>query len=410
MKSLLACLVGLLIAVQANPVSPPVVSGQVRLADGSPVAGAQVVLFDVADLRRGPVGQATTDAAGRFALPLVGAALVLPSEVGLGPNYPNPFNPSTIIPYQLAASAQVRLEVFNVLGQRVATLVDGWQEAGAYRARWDGTDAAGGAAAGLYLYRLTVDGVHWTGKMVLLDGQAGVPLGGARVAAVPTVAGSVSAYGLVVAGAGLVAHVEADFGVYAGMGPVDIEVAAEPNVRPKAVPPAERLGAVNDNAAGASGHGLAPQTLAGVLGDVNNDGRVELDDGLLVAIQSVDPALSLPNEGERVLGDVNCNGRIERDDAALIATYVVNPSAVAPLSIGQRGGYSLEPVTEMVWDAILGTEQKDATVARILGEVPVVSGTKRPLLSPSKTSATRSPSAFLPLRIMPSPRLRLTTW
>ncbi|MCY4604306.1 MAG: carboxypeptidase-like regulatory domain-containing protein [Gemmatimonadetes bacterium] len=109
MKSLLVCLLGLLIAVQATPVSPPVVSGQGRLADGSPVAGAQVVLFDVADLRRGPVGQATTDAAGRFALPLVGAALVLPSEVGLGPNYPNPFNPSTIIPYQLAATSQVRL-------------------------------------------------------------------------------------------------------------------------------------------------------------------------------------------------------------------------------------------------------------------------------------------------------------
>ena len=408
MKSLLVCLLGLLIAVQANPVSPPVVSGQVRLADGSPVAGAQVVLFDVADLRRGPVGQATTDAAGRFALPLVGAALVLPSEVGLGPNYPNPFNPSTIIPYQLAATSQVRLEVFNVLGQRVATLVDGWQEAGAYRARWDGTNAAGGAAAGVYIYRLTVDGVHWTGKMVLLDGQAGVPLGGAGVEAVPTVAGSVSAYGLVVAGAGMVAHVEADFGVEAGMGPVDIEVEARPDVRPKAVPlvpgqlPADR----------ASGHGLAPQTLAGVLGDVNNDGRVELDDDLLVAMQRVDPALSLPNEGERVLGDVNCNGRIERDDAALIATYATHPSdaSVASLSIGQRGGYSLEPVTELVWDAILGKEQKDATVARILDEVPVVSGTKRPLLSPSKTSATRSPSAFLPLRIMPSPRLRLTTW
>ena len=137
------------------------------------------MLFDVAGLRRGPVGQATTDETGQFALPLAaGGGFVLPSEVGLGPNYPNPFNPSTLIPYQLAASSPVRLEVFNVLGQQVATLVDGQQGAGAYVARWDGTDAAGRAAAsGVYFYRLTVAGTHWTGKMVLVDGQAGVPLG-----------------------------------------------------------------------------------------------------------------------------------------------------------------------------------------------------------------------------------------
>ena len=186
MPFLLICLVGLLVSVQASPVSPPVVEGQVRLADGSPVAGAQVVLFDVADLRRGPVGKATTDEAGKFALPLAaGGAWVLPRAVALGPNYPNPFNPSTLIPYQLATPSPVRLEVFNVLGQRVATLVDGEQGAGSYVARWDGTDAAGGAAAsGLYFYRLTVAGAHQTGKMVLVDGQAGVPLGGARVEAV----------------------------------------------------------------------------------------------------------------------------------------------------------------------------------------------------------------------------------
>ena len=182
MKFLMVCLVGLLVSVQASPVSPPMVSGQVRLPDGSPVAGAQVVLFDVADLRRGPVGKATTDEAGQFALPLAAStAFVLPQAVGLGQNYPNPFNPSTLIPYQLAATSPVRLEVFNVLGQRVATLVDGQQGAGAYVARWDGTDAAGGAAAsGVYFYRLTVASAHWTGKMVLVDGQAGVPLGGAR--------------------------------------------------------------------------------------------------------------------------------------------------------------------------------------------------------------------------------------
>ena len=328
------------------------ISGQVRLSDGSLVAGAQVVLFDVADLSRGPVGQATTDETGQFALPLAaGGGWVLPSEVGLGPNYPNPFNPSTLIPYQLSATSQVRLEVFNVLGQRVATLVDEEQGAGSYRARWDGTDAVGRAAAsGVYIYRLTVAGVHWTGKMVLMDGQAGVPLGGARVAAVPQAGGSTGSYGLVVWGEGLVAHVDSDFGV--GVGSVDVVVSAEPQGRGKVVVP----------------------TLEGVLGDVDNNGHVDLDDGLLVAMLSVDPALSLPNHGLRTLGDVNCDGRVELEDAALLARYVANPSdaAVSSLQIGQPGGYSLDPVTEVVWGSILRNEQQDATVARLLDEVPVL--------------------------------------
>ena len=117
----------------------------------------------------------------------------------------------------------MRLEVFNVLGQRVATLVDGEQGAGSYVARWDGTDAAGRAVgSGVYFYRLTVAGAHQTGKMVLVDGQAGVPLGGARVAGVPLAAGSTAAYGLVVSGEG--AGYVCGRGLWraAGMGPVAI--------------------------------------------------------------------------------------------------------------------------------------------------------------------------------------------
>ncbi|MCE2449772.1 MAG: carboxypeptidase regulatory-like domain-containing protein, partial [Candidatus Latescibacteria bacterium] len=78
MPFLMVCLVGLLVSVDASPVSSPMIEGQVRLSNGSPVAGAQVVLFDVADLRRGPVGQATTDETGQFALPLAaGGAFML---------------------------------------------------------------------------------------------------------------------------------------------------------------------------------------------------------------------------------------------------------------------------------------------------------------------------------------------
>ena len=145
-----------------------------------------------------------------------------PQEVGLGPNYPNPFNPSTIIPYQLASPSLVRLEVFNILGQPVATLVDeeqgGRVVSGAVG--WHGCVGRCGRLGGVYLPLDGGWGAHWTGKMVLLDGQAGVPLGGARVAVVsrPAGSGSSAPYGLVVSGAGLVTYVDAAFGVEAGMG------------------------------------------------------------------------------------------------------------------------------------------------------------------------------------------------
>lgn len=66
-------------------------------------------------------------------------------------NYPNPFNPSTTISYRLPADTQVTLEIFNLLGKRVRTLVDTRQQAGTYQVVFD----AGSLASGIYLYRLT---------------------------------------------------------------------------------------------------------------------------------------------------------------------------------------------------------------------------------------------------------------
>ena len=97
---------------------------------------------------------------------------VLPQGFSLGQNYPNPFNPSTIVPYQLSVSAHVRLEVFNLLGQRIATLVDGQRPAGAHTAMWNAT-----GAAGVYIYRLTMGGASLARRMVLVDGLAGIPIG-----------------------------------------------------------------------------------------------------------------------------------------------------------------------------------------------------------------------------------------
>lgn len=74
----------------------------------------------------------------------------IPVDFQLGQNYPNPFNPATVISYQLPVDSKVSLRVFNMLGQNIATLVDGVQQAGNNTATW----SASGCASGLYLYRL----------------------------------------------------------------------------------------------------------------------------------------------------------------------------------------------------------------------------------------------------------------
>ena len=232
MKSLISSLIGLALSVSVG--AEPLLEGRVRLDSGEPVAEAQVRIFDMTDLQRGAIARAMTDGTGYFALPL--AALtgsVLPESFTLGQNYPNPFNPSTLIPYQLAASSEVRLEVFNLLGQHIATLVDGEHAAGFHTATWHATDVAGRAVgAGVYIYRMTMGVESQTGRMVLLDGQAGVSAGGAA-SVMPGASGigrsdgaDAHVYGLIVSGSGLVPYVDSAFRVESGMAPVELVVSS----------------------------------------------------------------------------------------------------------------------------------------------------------------------------------------
>ena len=232
MKTANVCLVGLVFVVCAS--AEPLLEGRVRLESGEPVADAQVRLFDLTDLRQGAIARARTDGTGYFALPL--AALrgsALPKGFALGPNYPNPFNPSTTIPYQLAASSEVRLEVFNLLGQHIATLVDGERAAGFHTATWHATDATGRAVgAGVYIYRITVEAESQTGRMVLLDGQAGVAAAG-TASVMPSAAGvgvsneaEAQVYGLIVSGRGLAPYVDSSFQVEGDMAPVELVVSS----------------------------------------------------------------------------------------------------------------------------------------------------------------------------------------
>jgi hypothetical protein len=92
-----------------------------------------------------------------------------PTAFSLGANYPNPFNPTTTIEYSLDRRAHVRIEIFNILGQLVRTVVDETKSAGSYRAVWDGADDAGQPMpTGVYLYRMQTDGLAQARKMLLL--------------------------------------------------------------------------------------------------------------------------------------------------------------------------------------------------------------------------------------------------
>ena len=94
---------------------------------------------------------------------------LVPSTFTLENNYPNPFNPSTTIRYNIPAAGYVRLRVFDVVGREVASLVDGVQSAGSYAVNWHGTDDAGrSVASGVYFYTLESLGQQTTKRMVLL--------------------------------------------------------------------------------------------------------------------------------------------------------------------------------------------------------------------------------------------------
>ena len=89
---------------------------------------------------------------------------LLPEGFALGQNYPNPFNPTTTIPFSLPAASQVRLEIFNTLGQLVDARDLGWLPAGDQAVEYD----ASALASGVYFYRVTTETTTATRKMMLV--------------------------------------------------------------------------------------------------------------------------------------------------------------------------------------------------------------------------------------------------
>lgn len=97
-------------------------------------------------------------------IPVAARTPAIPNEWSLNQNYPNPFNASTMISFALPADAHVRLDVYNILGQRVTTLKDEFLPAGYHSVTWKDDQIA----SGVYFYRLQTDEFTQTRKMTLL--------------------------------------------------------------------------------------------------------------------------------------------------------------------------------------------------------------------------------------------------
>jgi hypothetical protein len=89
---------------------------------------------------------------------------VIPSEVKLEENYPNPFNAATTISFDIPFENKVTLSIYNMLGQRIENLVDGWLSAGHHAVNWD----ASTYSSGVYFYRLQYGDYISTRKMNLV--------------------------------------------------------------------------------------------------------------------------------------------------------------------------------------------------------------------------------------------------
>jgi hypothetical protein len=106
----------------------------------------------------------TADSAVLWTFDSVGETSVVPTSIELSQNYPNPFNPSTTIEFALVTPGQVTLDVYNVLGEQIATLADGYRSAGTHVFNFVADDLS----SGVYLYRLVAGDQVITRKMILV--------------------------------------------------------------------------------------------------------------------------------------------------------------------------------------------------------------------------------------------------
>ncbi|MCF6270775.1 MAG: T9SS type A sorting domain-containing protein [Melioribacteraceae bacterium] len=107
--------------------------------------------------------QIDTDGAFEYS-DIIEVEIVLPTEYKLTPNYPNPFNPTTIIAYSIPENGNVKLRIYDTLGRLVTELINKEMEAGVYEQTWDASQYS----SGVYIYMLSVNGNRFVKKMNLV--------------------------------------------------------------------------------------------------------------------------------------------------------------------------------------------------------------------------------------------------
>lgn len=149
----------------------------------SPSAEPQIVTIDTTrDRRMGSANFGPVNGGSSFTPIVVPGSLyygiqadiesnneLLPMGYMLEQNFPNPFNPTTQIGFEVPSATVVNVDVYNILGQKIKTLVSGYKDAGKYSVSWDGTNESGQAVpSGVYFYRLTTSDHSETRRMMLL--------------------------------------------------------------------------------------------------------------------------------------------------------------------------------------------------------------------------------------------------
>jgi len=143
-----------------------------EIPDGSRLHLASVGAFNIMDEYYRPLNYLQVGGPPMVEWENQGTAAGVTQQVhvfGLEPNYPNPFNATTVISYSLSAPCRVSLEIYDILGRRIRTLVNRAQTVGKHEAIWDGLDAQGHAlASGMYFIRIVAGDFQETRKMVLM--------------------------------------------------------------------------------------------------------------------------------------------------------------------------------------------------------------------------------------------------
>lgn len=151
------------------------VTGTITDTTGKTVSGASITFTDESNSLNSI--STTTDESGDYQITIVTSiddaydATTVPKPFSLEQNYPNPFNPSTTIPFRLVQASLLKINIYNIQGQKIRTLCDGHFTSGQHYVTWNGADDHGkSVSAGVYFYQLRVGNGTKTMKMLLLDG------------------------------------------------------------------------------------------------------------------------------------------------------------------------------------------------------------------------------------------------